>query len=217
MKKLIFVTAAAAAALLSIGAAPAAAGSDDGKITICHVPPGNPANAHTIEISVNALPAHLAHGDTVGPCTYPPRSTALLAPSTVAPGASFQATFGGCSLGETVNFVFNGTTTPGRCNGPAGESRLPNVAGLPSATVTLVAPTTPGTYTIVATGATSGATASATVTVLGATPGGGGATPGGGLPATGSDSAPTVQIAAGLIAVGAGLTAVAVRRRKAHA
>jgi LPXTG-motif cell wall-anchored protein len=210
MKKLIFVTAAGAAALLSIGVAPAAAGPDDGKITICHVPPGNPANAHTIEISVNALPAHLAHGDTVGACTYPPRNQALLAPGTVAPGASFQATFVGCALGETVNFVFNGTTTPVACNGPAGSSRLPNLAGIPSAAVTLVAPTTPGAYTMVATGATSGATASATVTVLGAAPSGG-------LPATGSDSAPTARIGAGLIAVGAGLTVVAVRRRKAHA
>jgi hypothetical protein len=38
------------------------------KITICHIPPGDPGNAHTITISVNALPAHLAHGDTIGPC-----------------------------------------------------------------------------------------------------------------------------------------------------
>lgn len=38
-------------------------------VTICHIPPGNPSNAHTITISVNALPAHLAHGDNVGACT----------------------------------------------------------------------------------------------------------------------------------------------------
>lgn len=42
---------------------------DDGpKITICHIPPGNPENAHSITISINALPAHLAHGDTQGAC-----------------------------------------------------------------------------------------------------------------------------------------------------
>lgn len=40
----------------------------DGKILICHIPPGNPGNAKTIKISVNALPAHLAHGDYCGPC-----------------------------------------------------------------------------------------------------------------------------------------------------
>ncbi len=41
---------------------------DQGWVTICHIPPGNPANMHTITISVNALPAHLAHGDYVGDC-----------------------------------------------------------------------------------------------------------------------------------------------------
>ncbi len=39
------------------------------KVTICHIPPGNPANAHTITISANALAAHMAHGDTTGICT----------------------------------------------------------------------------------------------------------------------------------------------------
>src|SRR5215208_8057272 len=34
-------------------------------ITICHQPPGNPANRHTIQISIHALDAHLAHGDTI--------------------------------------------------------------------------------------------------------------------------------------------------------
>lgn len=38
------------------------------KVTICHIPPGNPANTHAITISVNALPAHLAHGDNLGDC-----------------------------------------------------------------------------------------------------------------------------------------------------
>ena len=38
------------------------------KVVICHRPPGNPENAHTISVSQNAVPAHLAHGDTLGPC-----------------------------------------------------------------------------------------------------------------------------------------------------
>lgn len=43
--------------------------TDEGpKITICHIPPGNPDNAHSITISINALPAHLAHGDSEGAC-----------------------------------------------------------------------------------------------------------------------------------------------------
>jgi len=44
--------------------------SDNGnKVTICHIPPGNPENAHPITISVNALDTHLAHGDTIGDCS----------------------------------------------------------------------------------------------------------------------------------------------------
>lgn len=37
------------------------------KITICHVPPGNPANKHTIHIAYSAWAAHKAHTNTIGP------------------------------------------------------------------------------------------------------------------------------------------------------
>ncbi len=53
--------------LLLVSGTVAAQGKNE-KVTICHIPPGNPANAHTITVSVNALDAHLAHGDTQGPC-----------------------------------------------------------------------------------------------------------------------------------------------------
>lgn len=42
--------------------------NNDGWITICHYPPGNPDNPQTITISVSAWPAHEAHGDHIGPC-----------------------------------------------------------------------------------------------------------------------------------------------------
>ena len=42
--------------------------TSDGKVLICHVPPGNPGNAHGITISPNAVNAHLAHGDYYGSC-----------------------------------------------------------------------------------------------------------------------------------------------------
>jgi len=38
------------------------------KITICHIPPGNPNKAKTVKIAEPALEAHLAHGDNVGEC-----------------------------------------------------------------------------------------------------------------------------------------------------
>ncbi len=36
--------------------------------TICHIPPGNPGNNHTISIGIPAVRAHLAHGDIGEPC-----------------------------------------------------------------------------------------------------------------------------------------------------
>ena len=38
------------------------------KITICHIPPGNPNNPQTIEIPLSAWAAHQAHGDVLGSC-----------------------------------------------------------------------------------------------------------------------------------------------------
>ena len=44
--------------------------ADTQKTTICHIPPGNPANAHTICVGNAAVPAHLDnHGDFVGTCS----------------------------------------------------------------------------------------------------------------------------------------------------
>lgn len=38
------------------------------KVTVCHIPPGNPENAHDICINKNAVESHLDHGDYLGPC-----------------------------------------------------------------------------------------------------------------------------------------------------
>jgi hypothetical protein len=43
-------------------------GPEEGKVEICHLPPGNPDNAHTIEVDRSALPVHLEHGDYEGEC-----------------------------------------------------------------------------------------------------------------------------------------------------
>lgn len=62
----ILLTAGSVFAQERKGGGPAAGGPD--KLTICHIPPGNPTNPQTITIAANALPAHLAHGDTQGEC-----------------------------------------------------------------------------------------------------------------------------------------------------
>lgn len=41
---------------------------DDDKVTICHIPPGNPNAKHTIRVGAPAVSTHLGHGDTRGAC-----------------------------------------------------------------------------------------------------------------------------------------------------
>jgi hypothetical protein len=65
----VFAWAASAAPLQPSGEAQGPGyGYGGAKVTLCHIPPGNPDNAHTITVGASAVPAHLAHGDTLGPC-----------------------------------------------------------------------------------------------------------------------------------------------------
>ena len=77
------------------------------KTTICHIPPGNPSNEHTLCVGTPSVPAHLHHGDYVGPCKTeqpcPPPSTGT----------------GGTTGGGT-----GGTTTPG-----TGGTSAPGTGG----------------------------------------------------------------------------------------
>lgn len=38
------------------------------KVTLCHIPPGDPAHPQTLSVAEAAVRAHLAHGDQVGAC-----------------------------------------------------------------------------------------------------------------------------------------------------
>jgi hypothetical protein len=38
------------------------------KVPVCHIPPGNPAQAKTLQVGAAAVNAHLAHGDFAGDC-----------------------------------------------------------------------------------------------------------------------------------------------------
>ena len=66
MKRTILLMAAVG--LMSVTSAVPA---PEQKVTICHIPPGNPDNAHTITVGASAVPAHLAHGDVLDACEAP--------------------------------------------------------------------------------------------------------------------------------------------------
>jgi hypothetical protein len=51
-------------------------------VTLCHVPPGNPDNAHTITVGTPAVRAHLRHGDHLGACEGSSESDAGTPPPT---------------------------------------------------------------------------------------------------------------------------------------
>jgi hypothetical protein len=150
---------------------------------------------------------------------YPPGAPTLtLSPSTVAPGGTFGATLTGCSLGDVVTVSLVSDSASATCSGGGGGSArgiMQEPGG--TASVTLTAPTDPGTYTVTATAPGVSATATLTVAVP-AAPAPAPAAPPGALPVTGSDSGvPIAQIAAGVLLAGAGLVAVATYRRRRSA
>lgn len=60
-----------------------------GKVLVCHRTHSKKKPFHTISVSVNALPAHLAHGDSEGACGAGP--SPLSTQSTTGPGKSGNA------------------------------------------------------------------------------------------------------------------------------
>jgi hypothetical protein len=49
----------------------ACSSTDTGKTTICHFPPGDHANAHTLCVGDSSVQAHIReHGDTLGQCSH---------------------------------------------------------------------------------------------------------------------------------------------------
>jgi hypothetical protein len=99
---------------------------DHKKTTICHIPPGNPSNAHTLCIGNAGVPAHLRnHGDYLGvchnetPCPPPPAPTGA--------GGSDQ---GGGPAGGAPGGGSAGTTgaaggDSGAAGGAAGAAIIP--------------------------------------------------------------------------------------------
>ena len=83
--------------------------TNSGKVYVCHVPPGNVGNAHTICVSVNAVPAHvpLHGGDRLGTCDQVCGSQAISRPPVI-----------NCPGDVTVSCVSG--TTPTACGAATG-------------------------------------------------------------------------------------------------
>lgn len=148
---------------------------------------------------------------------------------TPAPGQSLTLSFGGFSAGESVEIDVSPEGSAPSLGRSFSNPRV--VVGTTTAdsdgeaVATLVAPSTPGTYVVTATGLSSGNQAQSQFTVDGAVPvnqgtGGGSSSSsgsgssGGGLPATGSDAAPLLRAGVLVLALGAGLVGVAMLRRR---
>jgi hypothetical protein len=76
------------------------------KAVICHIPPGNPGNSHTIEVGEPAVPAHLAHADTLGACST--ATTTTEATTTTSTTTTTEAT---TTTTEATTTTTEATTT----------------------------------------------------------------------------------------------------------
>jgi hypothetical protein len=63
----VFSVSLAGLSFANGGPAPSTAEYQYGEVTICHHTHGRNGGV-TIRVDANALRAHLAHGDTIGPC-----------------------------------------------------------------------------------------------------------------------------------------------------
>ena len=132
-----------------------------------------------------------------GGVEYPPSAPVLLlSDSTVAVGEQFDATLQGCAPGESVELSVDGSST---------------TASGSSATGTLTAPTTAGSYEVTGVCQDSGLSASATLTVVAAD----GDDDEFELPATGSSTTPMLQAGGILLVAGLGMLGAARLRRRA--
>ena len=62
----IVISLVATAVFLSVALGAAFGMGGQTKIELCHFPPGNPDNAHTIRVGEPSMAAHMAHGDWLG-------------------------------------------------------------------------------------------------------------------------------------------------------
>jgi Dictyostelium (slime mold) repeat len=94
------------------------------KVEVCHRPPGNPGNSHTIIVNERALPAHLAHGDTVGDCVSGCREDSECDDGNLCTDDVCRAD--GTCASETVDCDDGNVCTLDSCDASQGCLTLPN-------------------------------------------------------------------------------------------
>jgi hypothetical protein len=94
--------------------------ADTKKTTICHIPPGNPANEHTLCVGNAAVPAHLAHGDHVGACDAECGPDGGATTGTTGSGGTTGVDTTGSTSGGTTGAATTGTTG-GTSGGTTGD------------------------------------------------------------------------------------------------
>jgi hypothetical protein len=103
--------------------------NDKKKTTICHVPPGNPANAHTLCIGNAAVKAHLSHHDDyLGPCKRETMCPVPPPPPSGSGGAGGSSPLGVAgAAGSGAGGAGVGGSAGGSGAGGAGGSSVPQI------------------------------------------------------------------------------------------
>jgi hypothetical protein len=108
------------------------------KVTICHYPPGNSDNPHTIFVNESTLDEHLAHGDQLGECPCPatPCPTEVKVvndESDPVPISGETTVSGSVNIEGTPNVnVVNDSSNPVPITGETTVSGSVNIEGTPS-------------------------------------------------------------------------------------
>jgi hypothetical protein len=83
-------------------------------VVICHVPPGNPDNEHTIIVGEPAVDAHVDnHGDSMGPCEAATSTTTSTSSTTIPPTTSTSTTTTSTTTTTSSTTTSTTTTSPG--------------------------------------------------------------------------------------------------------
>ena len=125
---MIAVTPALAGPVPTPTATPTPSAAPAAKLQICHVPPGNSDNFHTITISQNTRSAHLAHGDPDGPCDE--HCQTLCDDGNACTKAECDPS-GGCAPADPVNCDDRNLCTTDTCDPDSGCGNAPVVCDAP--------------------------------------------------------------------------------------